>query len=88
MKDRGIQMREFARWFDIYEFTMILWFRRMKEIMCNEDYFVMYTLFNFKPVKRFKWGSNVGMFMDASDCADKCILNLLKMFKLCERCPW
>ena len=37
-------------------FMKILWFRRMKEMICNGDYFVMYTLFNFEPVKGFKWG--------------------------------
>ena len=32
----------------------------MKEIMCNGDYFEMYTLLNFKPVNGFKCGRNVG----------------------------
>ena len=27
----------FVRWFDIHEFTKILWFIRMKEIMCDGD---------------------------------------------------
>ena len=36
-------LASFARWFDIYDFTNIFWFRRMKEIMCNGDYFVMYA---------------------------------------------
>ena len=39
--------------FDIYEFTKILWFRRMKKSVYNGDYFVMYPLFNFEPVKGF-----------------------------------
>ena len=30
--------------------------------MCNSDYFVMYPLFNFEPVKEFKCRSNLGMF--------------------------
>ena len=38
----------------------ILSFRRMKKIMCNGDYFVMYALFNFEPVNGFKLGRNVG----------------------------
>ena len=46
-KDGGTQMSEFVRWFNIDEFTKILLLRRMKEIMCDGDYFVMYLLFNF-----------------------------------------
>ena len=57
----------------------------MKEIICNGYYFVMYMLFSFKPVKRFKCGSNVGMFRGMGDNAGKCILNLLKAFNLHER---
>ena len=36
-----------ARWFDIDEFMKILWLRRMKEVMCDGDYFVMYPSINF-----------------------------------------
>ena len=53
--------------------------------MCDGDYFVMYPLLNFQPVKGFKCMSNVGMFRGAGDCAGKCILNLLKAFNLYER---
>ena len=53
--------------------------------MCNGDYFILYTLFNLEPVKGFKCGSNVGMFMGAGCSAGKCILNLLKAFNLNER---
>ena len=41
----------FARWFEIFEFTKILWFRRMNEFICNCHYFLMNPLFNFEPVK-------------------------------------
>ena len=56
----------------------------MKEIICDGDYFVMYLLLNFKPVKEFKHGSNVAMFRGAGDSAGKRILNLLKAFNLYE----
>ena len=36
-------------------------------------------------MKRFKYGSDVGMVKGASDSAGKCILNLLKAFNLCEK---
>ena len=35
-------LSSFTRWFDIDEFMKILWLRRMKEIMCDGDYFVMH----------------------------------------------
>ena len=57
----------------------------MKEIICDEDYFVMYPLFNFELVKGFKCRSNVRMFSVAGDSADICIFNLLKVFNLFER---
>ena len=60
-KDRSTRMSEFCQMVDIYDFAKILWFRRMEKIMCNGDYFVMHTLFNFEPVKGFKCRSNVGM---------------------------
>ena len=41
----------------------------MKKIMCNGDYFIMYLLFNFEPVKGYKCGSNVGMFRVAGESA-------------------
>ena len=63
----------------------ILWFRRMKKIMCNGYYFIMYSLFNFYTVKEFKCGSNMGMFSGTSYSAGKCIFNLLKGFNLRER---
>ena len=53
--------------------------------MSNGDYFVMFALFNSKPVKGFKCGCNVEMYMGAVDSAGKCILNLLKAFNLHER---
>ena len=53
--------------------------------MCNGDYFIMYPLFNFFPVKGFECGSNMGIFTGASDSADKCIVNLLKAFNLREK---
>ena len=40
-------MSEFARWFDIDEFTKILWLRRMKEILCDGDYFVILSVVQF-----------------------------------------
>ena len=52
--------------------------------MCNRDYFVMYPLFKFEPVKGFKCWRNVGMFRGAGDDAGKCIC-LLKAFNLRER---
>ena len=52
--------------------------------MYNGDYFVMYAL-NFKPIKGFKCGSNVGIFRGVGDSTGKCILNLLKVFNLRER---
>ena len=36
-------------------------------------------------MKGFKCGSNVGMFRGAGDSAGKCILNLSKVFNLCDR---
>ena len=75
----------FAGWFEIFEFTKILWFRRMKEVIYNCHYFVMYPLFNFEPVKGFKCGSNVEMFRGAGDSASNGILNLLKALNLCKR---
>ena len=75
----------FARWFEFYEFKKILWSRRMKEIICNGDYFILYPLFNFQPVKGYKCESDIGMFSGASDSANKCIFNLLKAFNLRER---
>ena len=57
----------------------------MKEIMCNRDYFVMYPLFNFEPVKEFKCMRNVGMFRGVDDSAGKCSLNLMKVLYLHER---
>ena len=36
-------------------------------------------------MKEFKCGSNVGMFMGASDSTSKSIFNLLKAFNLRER---
>ena len=36
----------FARWFDTDEFTKIMWLSRIKDIMCDGDYFVMYPLLN------------------------------------------
>ena len=30
--------------------------RRIKEMMCDRGYFVIYSLFNFEPVKGFKCG--------------------------------
>ena len=42
--ERQTRMSEFARLFYIDEFTKIVWLRGMKEIMCDEDYFVMYSL--------------------------------------------
>ena len=41
--------------------------------MCKGDYFVMYTVFNFLPVKGFKCWSNVGMSRGAGDSAGKYI---------------
>ena len=62
----------------------------MKKIMCKGFYllfinFIMKPLFNFYPVKGFKYGCDVGMFRGASDSAGKCIFNLLKAFNLHER---
>ena len=47
MKDRGTRMSEFCQMVYFYEFTKILWLRRMKDIMCNGDNFRLYPLFNF-----------------------------------------
>ena len=46
--------------------------------MRNGDYFIMYPLFNFYPVKGSKCGSNVGMFRGASDCAGKYIFSFVE----------
>ena len=53
--------------------------------MCNGNYFIMYALFNFEPVKGFECGSNAGMFWGADDSAGKYIFNLFKVFNLRER---
>ena len=66
-KTEVLRWASFARWFDIDEFTKILWFRRIKKIMCDGDYFVMYPLLNVEPVKGFKCWSKVGMFWGAGD---------------------
>ena len=53
--------------------------------MCNEDYFVMYPLFNLEHAKGFKFRSNMGMFSGAGDSMGKFILNFVKFFNLRER---
>ena len=70
-RQRYSEERVLPRWFDIDEFTKISWLRKMKEIMCNGDYFVMYLLINLESVKGFKCGSNVGMFRIAGDSEGK-----------------
>ena len=59
--------------------------QNLKDIMCKGDYFVMHTLFNSKPWKGFKCGSNVGISRSAGDSGGRCILKLLKAFNLRER---
>ena len=50
-RQRYSDKRVFVRWFDIYVFTKILWFRRMNEIISTGDYLVMYKLFNIETIE-------------------------------------
>ena len=50
--------------------------------MCNEEYVILYPLFNFYPVKGFKCGTSMGKFRGASSSASKRIFNMLKTFNL------
>ena len=43
-----------AERFDIYEIVKILWFGYMQEVVCNGDYIILNSLFNFEPVKGFE----------------------------------
>ena len=45
--------------FDIDKITQIGWFRFMEEILSNKYDFVLYALFDLKPMKRFKCRSDV-----------------------------
>ena len=68
--------------FDIYEHAKVLWFGYMEEIVCNRDDLILNALFNFEPVKRLGYWSDVKMFGSASNGTCKPILNMLKELNL------
>ena len=58
--------------FNIYEFSEILWLRK---IINKRDYFVLDALFYFQPVQTFEYMGNMFSFGDSSYCASKGVCN-------------
>ena len=61
-----------------------LWFGYMEEVVCNGDDLILNPLFKFEPLKELEHWGDVRMFMSASNCACKSILNMLKALNLSD----